>query len=165
MSNDLTDKQDETFLIAVAGSSEGRHSRATDGDDSSLGNIGEEEEEEEEDSDGDYIELPAVTKPVSQNAPTSNGNGHDEREDSEPVTVRDTAKQDVLLKKGDPPKKEVKDIEEKNKVRGRSNSLFKILGRRQKLVEEAEQKRDKERLQEGEVWNMEYLRYYRVCKN
>ena len=129
------DNPDDNYLIAVAGSREGRSSRATDADDSSLGDIGEDQEEEEE-SDGDYIELPALTKPSPQtfHHPISEYDGL--------AVAKDTAKNDVIRKP-----------EEKNKVRGRSNSLFKILGRRQKLVEEAEQKRDQEKLEEGsQVW-------------
>ena len=147
-------KQDDNFLVAVAGSLEGRSSRATDGDDSSLGNIGEEDEEEEE-SDGDYIELPALTKPrtlppcYTDQPHEGEKNGPTLAENPECVNV------EVIAEKRDVTQNRATEPGGTQKVRGRSNSLFKILGRRQKLVEEAEKKRDQEKLVDGslgEVW-------------
>ena len=144
---EVINKQEDGYLVAVAGSLEGRSSRATDGDDSSLGNIGE-EEEEEEDSEGDYIELPALTKPCSHDHPSSSASQPEKTEAAAPEPAKKFSKENVQAgKKG----KGEKEAEEPTKARGRSNSLFKILGRRQKLVEEAEQKKDKEKLDEGEV--------------
>ena len=100
-------------ILAVAGSASGRASRATDADSSSdLGNIDEDEEEEE-----DFIELPAVTKP--------------------PEPVLNEAAREYLQEKKQEPVKEC--VKEKG-TRQRSNSLFRLLGRRQKLVEEAEKR-------------------------
>ena len=116
-----------SLLLAIAGSREGRHSRATDGDDSSLNNIGEDEdeEEEEEDSDEDYIELPAVTKIIQpQYTPSPPPSP------SPPPPPAPSAKDEKRKKKKE-------ELEQKMKPRARSNSLFKILGRRQKLVDEA----------------------------
>ena len=145
---EVINKQEDGYLVAVAGSLEGRSSRATDGDDSSLGNIGEEEEEEDEDSEGDYIELPALTKPCSHDHPSSSASQPEKTEAAAPEPAKKFSKDNVQAgKKG----KGEKEAEEPTKARGRSNSLFKILGRRQKLVEEAEQKKDKEKLDEGEV--------------
>ena len=142
-----SNKQEDGYLVAVAGSLEGRSSRATDGDDSSLGNIGE-EEEEDEDSEGDYIELPALTKPCSHDHPSSSASQPEKTEVADIEPAKKFSKENVQAgKKG----KGEKEAEEPTKTRGRSNSLFKILGRRQKLVEEAEQKKDKEKLDEGEV--------------
>lgn len=145
---EVINKQEDGYLVAVAGSLEGRSSRATDADDSSLGNIGE---EEEEDSEGDYIELPALTKPCSHDHPSSSTSQSEEGGVAIAEPSKKFSKENLQLeKKAGKEKKEA--AEESSKVRGRSNSLFKILGRRQKLVEEAEQKKDDEKLDEGEVW-------------